>query len=187
MENGMHTSNGSNDALQAMAGGKTAINGGGRCPANGTTKTLTPKELTTRKTTCPACAKPLVIKDNHFNEDFTGMTIPNHNLPKIDAPGALLAPTPSAPTQPPTVLRSPDGQVTQLSPPPADAVSTAPATSVSRLFKAEIRLETEDVVDFYFVASDFAEASRRFVALVTSKQEKWTVMSVQEVAGELIA
>lgn len=131
-----------------MTNGTSEARTSGRCPANGTVKPLTPKELTTRKTTCPECNKSLVIKDNHFTEDFTGMTIPNHNrvieMPTL--PAMLPAPSPPAPSpqsatadnEPArpgdTVMHSPDGEIMVLdrAPLPPSITPAIPITSAEK-------------------------------------------------------
>ena len=64
---------------------------GGRCPSGATEMTLSQKEIVTRKTKCPGCGTSIAIKDEHFNDAFTGMTIPKHNLPKIETPAVVVA------------------------------------------------------------------------------------------------
>jgi len=76
-------------AEQATSAKKT----GGRCPSGGMEHMLSPKEIASRKTKCPGCGVDIKIKDEHFNQAFTGMTIQKHNMPKVE-PVAVPAPVP---------------------------------------------------------------------------------------------
>ncbi|KKW46589.1 MAG: hypothetical protein UY96_C0003G0092 [Parcubacteria group bacterium GW2011_GWB1_56_8] len=83
-------------AAEAAANPEAAKTGG-RCLTGGTEISVTPKEATSRKKSCPSCGKEFRLKDGDFNIDFTGIIVPRHNLPKVDAPPA---PKPPAATNP---------------------------------------------------------------------------------------
>ena len=122
-------------AAEAAAEQATSVKKtGGRCPSGGMEHMLSPKEIASRKTKCPGCGVDIKIKDEHFNQAFTGMTIQKHNMPKVEAPAPAPVPAPAAvPTPAPAPALAAVPAPLQAAPDP----TPTPAQHVAEVARAE--------------------------------------------------
>lgn len=91
---------------------------GGKCPSGGSVVKLSPTEIAKRKFDCPGCGKKIDVRDKDFTADFTGATVPGHNVPKEAAPSAP-PPLPAAAQSPPPLPARP------AAPPPLPTLNVA--------------------------------------------------------------
>lgn len=113
----------------------TKVSGGGRCSSGGQNYILNQKEIATRKTKCPGCTKDIAIKDDYFTSDFTAITIPNHNQPKVETPPATRAPE-TQQNQPVATQNTSAAAQGQESTKITNAISSQPATGLQILVDA---------------------------------------------------
>ncbi len=111
--------------------GTAAAPKSGRCPSGGQRLELLPKEIISRKTKCPGCAKEFKVKDDDFNEDCKSITVPGHNLPKVEAPPVVVKQA-----EPASAGQQAEVPVAQTPAPAVQQPQTQPATGIVILVDA---------------------------------------------------